>query len=447
MRTRTRSLYVVVLALVALLFTTPAASAHTELESSSPKSGARLDEPPKEVTLTFTEPVDLADLHVTLGGDELALAQEKGRDTVAADIPQRKTKEAGRRLTLDWHVRSKKDGHPSSGKLSFALPAHAGSAAPDHTSTDDTAAPAVAPSGTVRTAWAVARWVGYLALALYVGGLAFVAMLWPEGSRELRTRRILASSWAAGLVATVAATGLQGAYGAMGSIGDAFKASTYVDLLGSEVGVALACRALMWVLGAVVLAALLQNGERAARSPGWRVSAAVVCLGLLRTTGMAGHNSEGSHPGWGAVADLVHLLGISLWLGGLTLLLAGVLPRRRPEEMSTAVSGYSTLAGVSVAAIAAAGAVLTWQVVGSFDALFATGYGQLLLVKLALLAGVLLIAQRSRGWVRTRLDIAVLLRGDRATVRPFVYSVAAETGLVLVVLAATSLLVTAAPGR
>ncbi|MEB8340343.1 copper resistance CopC/CopD family protein [Streptomyces endophyticus] len=442
---RTRSLYVAVLTLVALLFATPVASAHTELESSSPKSGAHLSQLPKEVTLTFSEPVDLADLHVTLGGDELALTQDKGRDTVAVTVPQRKAKKAGGRLALDWHVRSKEDGHPSSGAISFALPAHTGSSGAP--AANDDAAPAAAPSGTVRTAWAVARWVGYLALALYVGGLAFLAMLWPEGTRERRTRRILASSWAAGLAATVAAAGLQGAYGAMGSIRDAFKASTYVDLLGSEVGVALACRALMWVLAAVVLAALLQNGERAARSPGWRVGAAVVCLGLLRTTGMAGHNSEGGHPGWGAVADLVHLLGISLWLGGLTLLLAGVLPRRRPHELSATVSGYSTLAGVSVAAIAAAGAVLTWQVVGSFDALFSTGYGQLLLVKLALLAGVLLIAQRSRGWVRTRLDIAVLLRGDRATVRPFVYSVAAETGLVLVVLAATSLLVTAAPGR
>ncbi|MFZ3572829.1 copper resistance CopC/CopD family protein [Streptomyces sp. BH097] len=444
---RTRPLYVIALALVALLFTAPAASAHTELESSSPKNGAHLSEPPKDVTLTFSEPVDLADLHVALGKDELALTQDKGRDTVAVSVPQREAKKAGERLTLDWHVRSKEDGHPSSGSLSFALPAPTGSSGSHASAADDAAAPAAAPSGTVRAAWAVARWVGYLALALYVGGLAFLAMLWPQGTRERRTRRILAASWAAGLVTTVAAAGLQGAYGAMGSIGDAFKASTYVDLLGSEVGVALACRALMWVLAAVVLAALLQNGERAALSPGWRVGAAVVCLGLLRTTGMAGHNAEGGHPGWGAVADLVHLLGISVWLGGLTLLLAGVLPRRRPDEMSAAVSGYSALAGVSVAAIAAAGTVLTWQVVGSFDALFSTGYGQLLLVKLALLAGVLLIAQRSRGWVRTRLDIAVLLRGDRATVRPFVYSVAAETGLVLVVLAATSLLVTAAPGQ
>ncbi|MFE4723036.1 copper resistance D family protein, partial [Streptomyces sp. NPDC056728] len=282
----------------------------------------------------------------------------------------------------------------------------------------------------------------------FVGGLGFLAMLWPQGTEDPRTRRILAASWVCGLAATVVGAGLQGAYGAMGSLGDVLRLPTYTTLLGSgDVGIVLACRALMWLLAAVVLAALLQGGARAARSPGWRVGAGVVCLGLLRTTGMTGHNSEGTHPGWGAVADLVHLLGMSLWLGGLALLLLGVLPRRRPEELSAAVSGYSTLAGVSVAAIVAAGAVLAWQVVGSFGALFSTGYGQLLLIKLSALAAVLLIAQRSRSWVRTRLDIAVLLRGDRATVRPFVHSVAAETGLVLVVLAATSLLVTAAPGR
>ena len=39
------------------------------------------------------------------------------------------------------------------------------------------------------------------------------------------------------------------------------------------------------------------------------------------------------------------------------------------------------------------------------------------------------------------------LRGDAATVRPFVYSIAAETAIILAVLVATSLLVTSDPGR
>jgi putative copper export protein len=78
---------------------------------------------------------------------------------------------------------------------------------------------------------------------------------------------------------------------------------------------------------------------------------------------------------------------------------------------------------------------------------FTTDYGRLLLVKLAIFALVLVIAQASRSWVAHRLDFAVVLRGDAATVRPFVYSVAAETTLVVFVIVAASLLVTASPGR
>ncbi|MCI3271815.1 copper resistance CopC/CopD family protein [Streptomyces cylindrosporus] len=438
MRRRTRSLLTVLLtALAALLLAAPAASAHTELESSAPADGTRLARTPAAVRLTFSEPVELDDVHVTVGGRQLAVSRSGGGGrAVEVTVP----KTSGRSdLTLTWQVLDMEDGHPTSGTLSFRLTAKAAPAA---------AAPAAPePSETVRTVWAAVRWAGYLALAVYVGGLAFLALLWPQGALDRSTRRVLTLSWATGLAASLLAPGLQEAYGTLGSLGAVFRRAAYADLLGTQVGVVAACRVLMWVLAAIVLAAVLQGGDRTARSPGWRVGALAVALGLLRTTSMTGHNSEGTHPGWGAVADVVHLLGVSLWLGGLALLLTGVLPRRRPAELKAVVSGYSTLAGVSVAAIVAAGAVLTWQVVGSFGALLHTGYGRLLLLKLAVLALVLLLAQRSRGWVRTRLDIAVLLRGDRLTVRPFVHSVAAETGLVLVVLAATSLLVTSAPGR
>ncbi|MET9906065.1 CopD family protein [Streptomyces sp. NPDC006476] len=436
MRRRAPFLLTAVLAaLAALLLAAPPASAHTELMSSTPDNGARLTHTPATVTLRFSEPVDPADVHIKVSGRPLGVRSGGGDKAVEVTVPKTSGQD---RLVLDWQVLDMEDGHSTSGALSFPL-----TAKPSQSS----APPVPQPAESVHTAWITARWTGYLALALYVGGLAFLALLWPQGAGDRRTRRVLTLSWAAGLTASLLTPGLQSAYGALGSLGDVFRRATYTDLLGTEVGVVAACRVLMWVLAAIVLAALLQGAERAARSPGWRVGALAVTVGLLRTAGMTGHNSEGTHPGWGAVADLVHLLGVSLWLGGLALLLFGVLPRRRPEELSAVVSGYSTLAGVSVAAIVAAGTVLTWQVVGSYDALVGTGYGRLLLLKLAVLALVLAVAQRSRGWVRTRLDIAVLLRGDRATVRPFVHSVAAETGLVLVVLAATSWLVTSAPGR
>lgn len=299
----------------------------------------------------------------------------------------------------------------------------------------------------MRKGLVAARWTGYLSLALFIGGLAFVTLLWPRGAHEPRARALLGLAWTCGLLASVAGIGLQGSYAALGGLRDALRAETYVDVLTTEPGVVLAARVLLWVLAAVVLSALLQGGPRTSRSPGWRVGALAVCLGLLRATGMAGHNSEGGEPTWGALADLVHLLGVSLWIGGLVMLALAVLPRRRVGELADVVPGYSRLAAVSVAGIVVAGLVLAWQVVGSYDALLHTSYGHLLLLKTGILGVVLPAALASRQWVRTRLDLAVLLRGDAATVRPFGYSVAAETGLVLVVLAVTSLLVTTNPGQ
>lgn len=436
MRSAHRALLLLAALLCALLGTVQPASAHTELVSSSPKDGATPEKTPTHLTLTFDEAVDLADVRVlTLEGDRLPVSHAARNNVVRVALGS----PADGRFAVVWSVVDAEDGHASSGRIAFAVAAAA-------TGTRDTAVTAAAPgpSPSVRKGLVAVRWAGYLALALFVGGLAFVALLWPGGAYEPRARALLGLAWTGGLLATVAAVGLQGAYASLGGLRDALRPATYADVLATEPGIVLAARGLMWVLAAVVLAALLQG---AARSPGWRVGALAVTFGLLRTTGMTGHNSEGSEPTWGAIADFVHLLGASLWIGGLAMLALAVLPRRRAGELAEVVPGYSRLAALSVTGIVGAGLVLAWQVVGSYDALLHTSYGHLLLVKTAVLGGVLVAAFASRQWVRTRLDLAVLLRGDAATVRPFGYSVAAETGLVLVVLAVTSLLVTADPGR
>jgi putative copper export protein/methionine-rich copper-binding protein CopC len=421
----------------------PSASAHAELLRSTPADGSRLGSLPAQVTLVFSEAVDVPSSNVSLGAHALPAHGQAGDASVLVVDTGRPPATAGSKgWTLTWRAVSQDDGHVTTGQITYLSTGVVGTT-PDAASA--TAVPTADPL--VRRLLTASRLFGYLALAVFVGGLAFLALLWPQGSGDRRTRTVLVAAWSVGLATTVAGVGLQGAYASMGSPGTVFSARIYSDVLATHLGIVLAARALLWLLAGVVLTALLQSGERAARSPGWRVGAVAVAFGLLRTTGMAGHTAEVPHPVWGAVADTVHLIGVSLWIGGLTLLLVGVLPRRRPEELAFVVPRYSTLALTAVAGIVAAGLVLAWQLVGSVDALLHTSYGHLLLVKVALLAVVLLLAQRSKTWVRHRLDIAVLLRGDAATVRPFVYSVAAETGVVLLVLTATSLLVTANPGR
>ncbi|HVV13578.1 copper resistance D family protein [Amycolatopsis sp.] len=298
-----------------------------------------------------------------------------------------------------------------------------------------------------KTLYIVARAVDYFGMTLFLGGLFFLALLWKGGADQGRARKVVVVGWVLGFVGTIAAVGLEGAWIAQRPPSDFLDWDLISQVLDVHFGQIWFARTLLWLLGGVVLAQLLQRGRFAAGSPAWRTGLAVVGFGLLRTTGMTGHASESARPVLAQIADFLHVLGICAWLGGLVMLLFGLLSRRKPDELSAVLPRYSKLAMGSVLLIIAAGVVLTWQTLGSVAKLFSTDYGRTLLVKIVVLLVVLLVAQGSRGWVNRRLDFAVVLRGQSGTVRPFVYSVAAETVLVIVVLVAASLLVTASPGR
>lgn len=302
-------------------------------------------------------------------------------------------------------------------------------------------------TSSAKTAYVIARAADYLGTALFLGGCSFVAFLWPEGSRVRATRRLLGTGWVLGMVGTVAAIGLEGAWASQSPVSAAWQWPVVRQVLGLDFGREWTAKALLWVLAAVVLADLLRRCETAATSLAWRISVGAVGVGLLRVIGLTGHTSDAHDSTLAAVADLVHLAAVSLWLGGLAVLLLGVLPRRRPAELSTVVPRYSRLAMGSVLAIVAAGTVLAWQLLGGVGALVHTGYGQLLLAKLVLLVIILGVAWGSRSWIIHRLDFAVVLRGDAATVQPIVRTVAVETALALLVLVVASFLVTANPGQ
>ncbi|NUR29545.1 MAG: copper resistance protein CopC/CopD [Catenulispora sp.] len=470
--------------LVAGLVVASPARAHAELVSSDPEDGARLDAVPARVTLTFSEEIAVSECGVQANGHAAPVHGLAGQPAVlVADLAGVQPDHG--LVTLSWHSVSSDDGHVADGGLRFtigtgsagpATPAPSTGAAPDAapdaapatspstasgavagapSSATPNASPASAPGPvtpfprpdpTVRHLVVLVQIVGFTATALFVGGLVFLTAIWPAGAGERRTRRLLAVAWFLGLLAAAAEIPLRAAYAALHSVSGIFDGAAVETLLSGRLGATLIAKALLWVAGGVVLAAVLQRAESATRLPGWRLGLAAVGFGLLRTGGMPGHD-DSSHPLAGAVADTVHLAGVVLWVGGLAVLLIGVLPRRRPEELAVVVRRYSNLALVSVTAIIAAGVVLAWHLIGSMDALLHSSYGHLLLVKVGIVAAVLLVAQHSKAWVRHRLDVAVLLHGDRAVVRPFLYSVAAETGLALAILTAAGLLVTSSPGR
>jgi copper transport protein len=440
------------------------ADAHAELISTEPASGEQLDVAPERVVLRFTESVDVSDDAVevlTAGGDRVdvgAAGHPDGeRSSVAVDLPGL---DDGT-YVVSWRVLSS-DNHPVSGAFTFGV-GDAGAALSDADAqalVDD----ALAGAGSDRlvgVSYGIVRFAAFAGLVVLVGGAVFVAALWPAGAEDPRARRILAGAWWVALGATVLSIPLQATYAIGGSLADAFDPSVIGDELGARTGRA-------WLVRLVLLAAVAVVGTRLARRAGEGrpqalLPAAVVGgLALLATITVTGHAVSGDLVGLAVVTDLVHLSAVSVWLGGLAVLLGAVL---RPadgvgDSRAEAIAmRFSDVAFAAVMVIVASGVVQAWRQLGSWDALVDTSYGRLLLVKVGFFILMVAAAAATRSWVRqrarARMASLALSPGPgavraspsgRAPLSVLRRSVAAEIGLAVAVLAVTAALVNAVPG-
>jgi copper transport protein len=116
------------------------------------------------------------------------------------------------------------------------------------------------------------------------------------------------------------------------------------------------------------------------------VPAFVLAVAFASGLSLSGHDGGGS---WtNVVADWVHLSAASLWVGGLVTLAVAVWPAA-PELRREAFARFSRLALVLVALVLLAGIYLSIVRLPRLSDLWTHGYGQVLLVKLALVVLVL----------------------------------------------------------
>jgi putative copper export protein/methionine-rich copper-binding protein CopC len=415
-------------ALMTLALAWPA-QAHTELVDSTPGNGTTLKKLPAHATLVFDEEVSAKDLTVLSGNASLPVSPAPGKPTVL-QVDLSSVKPAAT-VHLVWTMVSEHDGHESSGVIMLHV---RGAAAA-------TSLPSVADTGSesplVDDVALASRALGYLSMAVLVGGLLFISLLWPAGAGERRTHLLLGVAAATGLVASVTAAGVV--------VWRAGENTALADALAEDVGRADAAMVLLWLLATVVVVAVVQGGESVVRQLPWRFGAAVVGAGLIRTTGMNAHAVQTDEPNWGIAADFLHLIGISAWVGGLTVLSVCLLPRRRLTELEQVVPRFSKVAAGSVMLIVASGLILTWQIISTVDGFWSTHYADVLIVKISLFSLVLLVAMNSKRWVQKSLARAVVAR-RRNAVKSFAVSVAAESVLVVAVLGAASVLTTSSPG-
>ncbi|WP_411075347.1 copper resistance CopC/CopD family protein [Streptomyces sp. cmx-4-7] len=400
-------LLILAAALLGMLFAGAApASAHAALTGSDPKDGAVVVTAPKEVNLTFSE-------QVAMSADSIRVLDPAGRRADTGEIRDLCSGSVVRygvglraglpdgTYTVAWQAVSA-DSHPIAGAFTFSI------GAPSQTSV---ALPDQEPGGgLVGALYGIARYLSYAGFAVLVGGGAFVLICWPRGASVRPVQRAVVRAWLTLTGATLVMLLLRNPYTGSGELSDAFDLAGLKSVLETKTGAALTSRLLL--LGAAALFVAVLFGSYTRRTDpkekkdlvfGLGVGGTVVATGIAGTWALAEHASTGIQPGIAMPVDILHLLAVAAWLGGLTVLLVALY--RAPSVERAAVECFSKVAFASVAALAATGLYQSWRQVGSWSALTGTRYGQLLLVKIGLMGVLVGIAWISRRWTQRLADL------------------------------------------
>lgn len=380
--------------LTALLLASAApASAHAALRGSDPADGAVLKSSPGSVTLTFTESVGLladsfrvydpTNHRVTTGDAEHGPA---GADTARITFPK---KLATGTFTVAWRVVSA-DSHPVSGALTFSV------GKPSATTAAVPTGPAENPA--TGSLYDIGRYVAYLAVALLTGGVAFMALCRPPDTAPLR--RPVRTAWWTLLAATLCLFVLRSPYEEGTSPATALDLAALGRTATGRPGLVLLARVALLAITAGLYAFLVRGREHRLRPPSrpFLVTAAVLAVALALTWATAEHASAGIQVPLAMTSSVLHLLAMSLWLGGLTALLTTLHRATATPLPAAVVTRFSRVAFASVTVLVVTGVYQSWRGLGSWQALTDTTYGRLLLVKLAAVTLLLAAASQSRRW-------------------------------------------------
>lgn len=395
-----RYIRLLALALFARLIHAEAALAHASLNATVPTDGAVVEAAPRSYLLTFSEPVSPLSLRLVQPDgsavqlDRFAVKGNSVEIEAAAGL--------GRGThVLTWRVVSA-DGHPVGGSVVFSI----GEAS------------AQAPVVEDKIDWTVRGWLWASKVALDVG-LFF-------GIGGILARRILMPGIGAGDRIIAAALAL-GAVGAIVSLG--FQG---LDALGAQAGRLV--EPVVWSTGfgtsygSTVIAALiafaLAAGALALQGTAANVAAVTAWLLVGVALALSGHASAASPQWLMRPVVFLHAVAIAIWIGALAPL--GLALRDNRPGALEALRRFSRAIPPITVVLILAGIVLAVVQVQQLAALLDTAYGQVFLIKLALLVGLFLLAAANR-WFLTIPTEA----GDSFATRRLVRSIATETLVVL----------------
>jgi cytochrome c oxidase assembly factor CtaG/putative copper export protein len=286
------------------------------------------------------------------------------------------------------------------------------------------------PGAMVRWGLPVSKAIHNVSLATVIGGLIFAAGILPPTIDRHRSRSRSQEDDAPEHPAFTRALAIAAAAGVAWTLSSiAVLVLTYADVAGQSVsGDAEFTRALVFFmtdiptgrawLAVTIIAAVVTTALFGVRSLTALALTLVLALIGLVPTALIGHSASSSdHEG--AISSLgMHLVGVSVWVGGIVVLalLSGLLSGPRGGATTQAAVGgttditeptlrrFSALAGFAFVLVLASGIINSTVRISSWGDLFGSAYGQLIVAKTAATFVLGGIGFMHRQWVIPQLN-------------------------------------------
>jgi copper transport protein len=454
------------------------AEAHAVLRTTSPPRGQTLKTQPDIIVFRFSEPVESS-----FGA--IRVFDSQGRQVESGDVvrPQGQ-KSVGVALrsglpkgsyTATYHVISA-DSHPVSGGFVFSIgkPGVVPKTVAQLTAQDQV-------GRATQVGFGIARGITYASIAFGIGALAFLIWIWLPGLGSVagaethwrtaserfskRLRSLLVAALAAGVVSEVCQLVFQGATGAGTSFWGAIDTDILREVVQTRFGT-------VHLLDLIAFAAFLVLALPRAWAPVLRpasvgatglaaprfgrvelVAMSSLAAFLALSPALAGHAETQSPSGLLIPMDMLHVLAMSVWVGGLLVLITivpaatrALEPSDRTRLLAAILLRFSPVAFMAVCAILATGLVQSYVHVRSVDHLIHTGYGRAVLVKMVLLMVLIAFGAYNQRRAVPRLKaFAAAGQPPGSAGAGLRTSLRGEVALLAVVIGVTSLLVSYAP--
>ncbi len=317
--------------------------------------------------------------------------------------------------TVSWQTAAS-DGHPSHGTFGFVVLAEAGlttkapaqAGAVTDTSGSGKMLPAASANGESSEEADAASSVGnslgrgfsFIGILALIGVVAFRTLVLPRArglNTEIRTkmeRRAALFGLAASILVIISALVRLSLESAMMSAMPGMQTMSMTDTaMNTQWGFALRLE-----LGAAIVA-LVSFFLAARRLRGLWLIGSISALVLAVTPALAGHAAASPRfTSLMIITDFLHVLGGASWLGSLCAVMVVGVPlaltldgAERWSSVASLVNSFSPVAMGSVAIVAVSGLIASWVHLTHLSALWLTAYGQVLLLKLAIVAITLAI--------------------------------------------------------